>query len=52
MDQQQEVHHQEIKTITNSLPEVNLTQLWDKANTMLHKKHQLPAKVGGSPCRS
>ena len=44
-----ELDMQGIKTITNPLPEVNLTQLWDEANTVLHKKRQLPPKVGGSP---
>ena len=44
-----ELDMQGIKTITNTLPEVNLTQLWDEANTVQHKKRQLPPKVGGSP---
>ena len=44
-----ELDMQGIKTITNTLPEINLTQLWGEANTVLHNKRQLPAKVGGSP---
>ena len=44
-----ELDMQGIKTINNSLPEINLTQLWDEANTVLHKKRQLPPKVGGTP---
>ena len=32
-----ELDMQGIKTITNPLPEVNLTQLWYEANTVLHK---------------
>ena len=43
-----ELDMQGIKTITNTLPEINLTQLWGEANTVLQNKRQLPAKVGGS----
>ena len=44
-----ELDMQGIKTITNTLPEINLTQLWGEANTALYNKRQLPAKEGGSP---
>jgi len=37
-----------VPSITSSFPEVDLTELWTEANTVLRGSHILPKKIGGA----
>jgi hypothetical protein len=44
-----ELELQGLQTITDKIPDVNLTKLWREAKTVYKDSRPLPAKVGGTP---
>jgi hypothetical protein len=44
-----ELELQGLQTITDKIPDVNLTKLWREAKTVYKNSRPLPAKVGGTP---
>lgn len=46
-----ELELQGIDVITSSFPEIDLTEIWDEANTALRGCRMLPKKIGGARAR-